>query len=51
MTLQEIWNAAIQLAQDHLENCHSMLPPNLIHTTTEERCWVTLMVLQKEEEL
>jgi hypothetical protein len=28
-----------------------MLPPATIHTTVEEKCWVTLMALQREEEL
>jgi hypothetical protein len=28
-----------------------VLPPETIHTTVEEKCWVTLMALQREEEL
>lgn len=32
-------------------NYQTMLPPATIHTTVEEKCWVTLMALQREEEL
>jgi hypothetical protein len=28
-----------------------VLPPEPIHITVEEKCWVTLMALQREEEL
>ncbi|KAG0693476.1 hypothetical protein DFH29DRAFT_1007251 [Suillus ampliporus] len=47
----DIWNVATAIAQDRLQNYRSILPPDPIHTTTEEKCWLTLMVLQKEHEL
>ncbi|KAG1876138.1 hypothetical protein C8R48DRAFT_669333 [Suillus tomentosus] len=46
-----IWNVASATAQDRLQNYRSVLPPDPIQTTMEERCWLTLMALQKEHEL
>ncbi|KAG1881885.1 hypothetical protein C8R48DRAFT_766861 [Suillus tomentosus] len=46
-----IWNTAVALAKDRLQNYLSMLPIDPVRTTMEERCWVTLMALKKEQEL
>ncbi|KAG1767577.1 hypothetical protein EDD22DRAFT_950024 [Suillus occidentalis] len=45
-----LWNAATDTAQFRV-NQGVVLPPETIHTTVEEKCWVTLMALQREEEL
>ncbi|KAG2119854.1 uncharacterized protein F5147DRAFT_647722 [Suillus discolor] len=39
------------LARYRLQNYLSMLPINPVRTTMEERCWVTLLALKKEQEL
>ncbi|KAG2737857.1 hypothetical protein P692DRAFT_20883167 [Suillus brevipes Sb2] len=45
-----LWIEATETVQCHM-NYQTMLPPATIHTTVEEKCWVTLMALQREEEL
>ncbi|KAG2072871.1 hypothetical protein BDR04DRAFT_1096109 [Suillus decipiens] len=47
----EIWSTAVVTAKDRLQNYFSMVPIDPIRTTMEEKCWVTLMVLKKEQEL
>ncbi|KAG2152648.1 uncharacterized protein EDB93DRAFT_1102963 [Suillus bovinus] len=45
------WNTAMQMAQDHVQNRCSALQHEPIPTTEQDRCWLTLLALQKEQEL
>ncbi|KAG2354510.1 hypothetical protein BDR07DRAFT_1488719 [Suillus spraguei] len=45
-----IWNTATDTAQSRIEN-RIVSPPIPIPTTLEDKCWVTLMALRREEEL
>jgi hypothetical protein len=38
------------MAQYHIQN-HATMPPVPFPTAVEEKCWVTLMVLRREEDL
>ncbi|KAG2741201.1 hypothetical protein P692DRAFT_20753169, partial [Suillus brevipes Sb2] len=49
--IQAIWNAVSQTAQYRVQNHRSVLPHEPIRTTDEEKCWLTLMALKREEEL
>jgi hypothetical protein len=41
----------MQTAQDRIHNRRSALQREHIQTTDEDRCWLTLMALQREREL
>lgn len=45
-----MWNAAVETAQYRIHS-HATVPPVPFPTTVEEKCWVTLMALRREEEL
>lgn len=45
-----VWNAAVETAQYHIQS-HTTIASAHFQTTVEERCWVTLMALRREEEL
>ncbi|KAG1765664.1 hypothetical protein EDD22DRAFT_950971 [Suillus occidentalis] len=45
-----VWNNAVETAQYHIQN-RTLVPPVPFPTTVEEKCWVTLMALRKEEDL
>jgi hypothetical protein len=41
----------MQTAQDRIQNHHSELQIEPVQTTDEDRCWLTLMALRREQEL
>ncbi|KAG2146600.1 uncharacterized protein EDB93DRAFT_1250881 [Suillus bovinus] len=45
-----VWNTATDTAQYRIEN-RITVPPIPVQTTLEDKCWVTLMALRREEEL
>ncbi|KAG2741450.1 hypothetical protein P692DRAFT_20650263, partial [Suillus brevipes Sb2] len=45
-----LWNTAVETAQYRIQN-HATMPPVPFPTTVEEKCWVTLMALRREEDL
>jgi hypothetical protein len=48
--LQGVWNTAVETAQYRIQNHTTALPaPFLI--TMEDKCWVMLMALRREEDL
>ncbi|KIK32373.1 hypothetical protein CY34DRAFT_19094 [Suillus luteus UH-Slu-Lm8-n1] len=46
-----IWNTAMQTAQDRVQNRRSALQHEPISTSEQDKCWLTLLALQKEQEL
>ncbi|KAG2739299.1 hypothetical protein P692DRAFT_20756170 [Suillus brevipes Sb2] len=46
-----LWNTATQTARDLVHDRRSALQPEPIPTTEQDRCWLTLLALQKEQEL
>ncbi|KAG1740098.1 hypothetical protein EDD22DRAFT_851861 [Suillus occidentalis] len=46
----DLWNAAIEMAHNRIQS-HSAAPPVPIQTTVEDKCWLTLMALRREQEL
>ncbi|KIK36316.1 hypothetical protein CY34DRAFT_16461 [Suillus luteus UH-Slu-Lm8-n1] len=47
---QDLWNAAIETAHNRIQS-HSAAPPVPVQTTVEDKCWLTLMALRREQEL
>ncbi|KAG2092806.1 uncharacterized protein F5147DRAFT_779550 [Suillus discolor] len=45
------WNTTMQTAQDRIRNHRSASQLEPIHTTDKDKCWLTLMVLRREQEL
>ncbi|KAG2127461.1 uncharacterized protein EDB93DRAFT_1109290 [Suillus bovinus] len=48
--LKGAWNIAVETAQYRIQS-HTTAPPVPFPITVEDKCWVTLMALRREEEL
>ncbi|KAG2053091.1 hypothetical protein BDR06DRAFT_1008981 [Suillus hirtellus] len=46
-----LWNTAMQMAQGRAQDHRSALQYKPIQTTEQDKCWLTLLALQKEQEL
>ncbi|KAG2352471.1 hypothetical protein BDR07DRAFT_1498228 [Suillus spraguei] len=44
------WNSTMQTAQDQIQNCSALQLEGIL-TTDEDKCWLTLMALWREQEL
>lgn len=49
--IQVIWKIATQTAQSQMSQNHQNVQQAQIQTMEKEKCWLILMVLQREQEL